>query len=54
MSFYKELIYHWDEYYKKDNAPSFPSPSALYVANKLSTKQNILKVGCDNGRKSVK
>ena len=52
MSFEKELIHHWDEYYKKDNAPSFPSPFAEYVANKLNTQQNILEIGCGNGRDS--
>ena len=52
MSFDKELIHHWDEYYKTDKAPSFPSPFALYVANKLSMKQNILEIGCGNGRDS--
>ena len=52
MSFDKELIHHWDEYYKKDTAPSFPSPFAEYVANKLSKKQNILEIGCGNGRDS--
>ena len=52
MSFDKELIHHWDEYYKKDKAPSFPSPFALYVANKLSTQQDILEIGCGNGRDS--
>ena len=52
MSFDKELIYYWDEYYKKDNAPSYPSPFAEYVASKLSTKQDILEIGCGNGRDS--
>ena len=52
MSFDKELIHYWDEYYQKDNAPSFPSPFAEYVASKLSTKQNILEIGCGNGRDS--
>ena len=52
MSFDKGLIHHWDKYYKKDKAPSFPSPFAKYVASKLSTKQNILEVGCGNGRDS--
>ena len=52
MSFDKELIHHWDEYYKKDNAPSFPSPFAEYVASKLKTEQNILEIGCGNGRDS--
>ena len=52
MSFDKELIHHWDEYYQKDNAPSFPSPFAEYVANKLNTQQNILEIGCGNGRDS--
>mgnify|MGYP001294072421 CR=1 FL=1 len=52
MSFDKELIHYWDEYYIKDNAPSFPSPFAKYVASKLSTKQNILEIGCGNGRDS--
>ena len=52
MSFEKKLTHHWDEYYKKDNAPSFPSPFAEYVASKLSTKQNILEIGCGNGRDS--
>ena len=52
MSFDKELIHHWDEYYKKDKAQSFPSPFALYVANKLSTQQDILEIGCGNGRDS--
>ena len=50
MSFDKELIHYWDEYYKKDNVPSFPSPFAEYVANKLSNQQTILEVGCGNGR----
>jgi SAM-dependent methyltransferase len=50
MSFNKGLVHYWDEYYKKDAAPSFPSPFAEYVANKLSTKQNILEIGCGNGR----
>ena len=52
MSFDKELIHYWDEYYQKDNAPSFPSPFAEYVACKLNTKQNILEIGCGNGRDS--
>ena len=52
MSFDKGLIHHWDEYYKKDKAPSFPSPFAEYVANKLNTKQDILEIGCGNGRDS--
>ena len=52
MSFDKGLVRYWDEYYKKDAAPSFPSPFAEYVANKLSTKQNILEIGCGNGRDS--
>ena len=52
MSFDKGLVHHWDEYYKKDNAPSFPSPFAKYVAHKLYTVQNILEVGCGNGRDS--
>ena len=52
MSFDKELIHYWDEYYQKDNAPSFPSPFAEYVASKLNTKQNILEIGCGNGRDS--
>ena len=52
MSFDRELIHHWDEYYQKDNAPSFPSPFAEHVANKLNTQQNILEIGCGNGRDS--
>jgi 2-polyprenyl-3-methyl-5-hydroxy-6-metoxy-1,4-benzoquinol methylase len=52
MSFDKGLVGYWDEYYKKDVAPSFPSPFAEYVANKLSKKQNILEIGCGNGRDS--
>ena len=52
MSFDKGLINHWDEYYKKDNIPSFPSPFAKYVGNKLSAKQTILEIGCGNGRDS--
>ena len=52
MSFNKGLVHYWDEYYKKDAAPSFPSPFAEYVANKLSTQQNILEIGCGNGRDS--
>jgi len=52
MSFDKGLVRYWDEYYKKDAAPSFPSPFAGYVANKLRTKQNILEIGCGNGRDS--
>ena len=50
MSFKKGLINHWNEYYKKDNIPSYPSPFAEYVANKLSNQQTILEVGCGNGR----
>ena len=50
MPFNKELMNHWDEYYKKDNIPDYPSPFAEYVANKLSTQQTILEVGCGNGR----
>ena len=50
MSFNKGLINHWDEYYKKDNVPTYPSPFAECVANKLSTQQTILEVGCGNGR----
>ena len=52
MSFDKGLIHHWDEYYKKDKAPLFPSPFAEYVASKLKTEQNILEIGCGNGRDS--
>ena len=50
MSFHKGLMNHWDEYYKKDNIPDYPSPFAEYVANKLSNQQTILEVGCGNGR----
>ena len=50
MSFDRELIHHWDEYYQKDNAPSFPSPFAEHVVNKLNTQQDILEIGCGNGR----
>ena len=50
MSFNKGLKNHWDEYYKKDNIPAYPSPFAEYVAKKLSTQQTILEVGCGNGR----
>ena len=50
MSFNKGLMNHWDEYYKKDNIPDYPSPFAEYVANKLSNQQTILEVGCGNGR----
>ena len=53
MSFDQGLVCYWDEYYKKDTAPSFPSPFAEYVANKLRTKQNILEIGCGNGRDSI-
>tara|TARA_B000000460_G_C21517880_1_gene394347 strand:- start:1082 stop:1717 length:636 start_codon:yes stop_codon:yes gene_type:complete len=52
MYFQKDLTRHWDEYYKKDNVPSFPSPFAEYVSSKLSSKQNILEIGCGNGRDS--
>ena len=52
MSFDKGFIHHWDEYYKKDKAPLFPSPFAEYVANKLNTQQSILEIGCGNGRDS--
>ena len=50
MSFNKGLMNHWDEYYKKDNIPDYPSPFAEYVANILSNQQTILEVGCGNGR----
>ena len=50
MSFNKGLVRYWDEYYKKDAAPSFPSPFAEHVANKLNTQQDILEIGCGNGR----
>ena len=50
MPFNKELMNHWDEYYKKDNVPAFSSPFAEYVANKLINQQTILEVGCGNGR----
>ena len=50
MSFNKGLMNHWDEYYKKDNIPDYPSPFAEYVVNKLSNQQTILEVGCGNGR----
>ena len=53
MSFNKGLIHHWDEYYKKDNVPAFPSPFAEYVANKLINQQTILEVGCGNGRDAI-
>ena len=52
MSFDTTLINHWDEYYKKDGIPTYPSPFAKYVGNKLSTKQTILEIGCGNGRDS--
>jgi len=52
MSFDKGLVGYWDKYYEKDAAPSFPSPFAEYVANQLSKKQNILEIGCGNGRDS--
>ena len=52
MSFDKGLVNHWDEYYKSDDAPTFPSPFAKYVGNKLGTKQTILEIGCGNGRDS--
>jgi|TARA_B100001750_G_scaffold233214_1_gene233162 SAM-dependent methyltransferase len=53
MSFNKGLINHWDQYYKKDNVPAFPSSFAEYVANKLINQQTILEVGCGNGRDAI-
>ena len=50
MSSYTRLINHWNEYYKKDGIPSYPSPFAKYVANQLNGEQNILEIGCGNGR----
>ena len=50
MSFDKGLLNHWNEYYKKDNTPLFPSPFAKYVANQLCAEQSILEIGCGNGR----
>ena len=49
----KRLTHHWDEYYRKGNVPSFPSPFAEYVAKKLNTEQHILEIGCGNGRDST-
>ena len=46
----KSLMHHWDEYYEKAIAPSYPSPFAKYVEKKLGTKKNILEIGCGNGR----
>ena len=53
MSFNRGLINHWDEYYKQDNVPAYPSPFAEYVANKLGNQQTILEVGCGNGRDAI-
>jgi len=50
MSSDTRLINHWNEYYKKDGIPSHPSPFAKYVANQLNAEQNILEIGCGNGR----
>ena len=50
MSSDRRLINHWNEYYKKDGIPSYPSPFAKYVSNQLNAEQNILEIGCGNGR----
>ena len=52
MSFDKRLINYWDEYYKKEHVPSFPSPFVKYVANQLIPELDILEIGCGNGRDS--
>ena len=52
MSFDIRLINYWDEYYKKEHVPSFPSPFVKYVANQLISELDILEIGCGNGRDS--
>ena len=52
MSLNRGLIHFWNQFYKEGKVPSFPSPFAKYVAKKLPTNQNILEIGCGNGRDS--
>ena len=44
---------HWKDYYLKDRAPTFPSNFAEYVLQKINKNQNMLEIGCGNGRDAV-
>lgn len=41
---------YWDDYYHGVKGVSSPSPFALFVAETLPPEQQILEVGCGNGR----
>ena len=44
---------YWDNYYKGKKGVDYPSPFALFCMEKyLSTKMEIIEIGCGNGRDS--
>lgn len=44
---------HWEKYYNSKAAPLIPSGFAEWVNSKLEENQNIIEIGCGNGRDSA-
>ncbi len=44
---------HWDQFYRDDNAPAYPSQFAVFVCDYLEQRQNIVEFGCGLGRDAL-
>lgn len=44
---------YWENYYKKQTAPLFPSTFAKFVSQNLIEGNILMELGCGNGRDSV-
>lgn len=50
----KQFNKYWNDYYKKNESPNFPSNFAKYIKNNYLKKNfNILEIGAGNGRDSL-
>lgn len=44
---------YWNEYYKKNIAPSEPSDFAKYILKYLESGKKLIELGCGNGRDAI-
>jgi len=48
----KKSSVYWDQFYKKNHAPSSPSQFAAFIRAELPGYDNVIDFGCGNGRDS--